>query len=496
MRLAIPLNPFRLARKADAWRPRTRDDQTPRKIVEVRSVQPAEATCISIDAPDHLFLTAGCIPTHNSIADDAKASFPAAVNCVTAHALAYRAIGHRYKERLNGPRVPAGQAARILGIHYSVTIDDKVFQPAQLARLANETVARFCHSADEEPASWHVPVVTGLEQPEQRRAVEESVYPLAVKVWEDVRQVKGQLRFTHDCYLKLFGLSKPQLPYDYILYDEAQDANAVTLRIVRDQDDAQIVAVGDPSQAIYGWRGASDSLGQFDAKHRLHLSQSFRFGPAIAAEANKWLDLLDAELRVEGFARVNSTVGPLAVADAVLCRTNAGAIGQVMAAIAAGQRAALVGGGDDMRRLAEAAVDLKAGRGTSHPELFAFRTWAEVQDHAENDPGGSDLKVFVNLVDKHGPDVIIDTLSRLTRDESRADVVISTAHKAKGREWRSVQIATDFREPKETEDGKQGQIQRPEMMLSYVAVTRAKLALDPAGVAWVGKYLKTPSSCP
>lgn len=433
---------------------------------------------------------------NRAIADDAKASFPAGVNCVTAHALAYRAIGHQYKERLNGPRVPAAQAARLLGIHYSVTIDDKTLQPAQLARLANEAVARFCHSADEEPRPWHVPVIPGLESLEQRRAVEESVYPLAVKVWEDVRQVKGQLRFTHDTYLKLFGLSRPSLPYDYVLFDEAQDANAVVLGIVKDQDNAQVIAVGDPSQAIYGWRGSVDSMDQFDAKHRLHLSKSFRFGHAVADEANKWLDLLNAELRVEGFDRVNSVVGPLAVADAVLCRTNAGAIGQVMAAIGANQRAALVGGGDDMRRLAEAAIDLKAGRGTTHPELFAFRTWAEVQDHAENDPAGSDLKVFVQLVDKHGPDVIIDTLTRLTRDESRADVVISTAHKAKGREWRSVQIAGDFREPKDDEDGNQGQIPRPEMMLSYVSVTRAKLALDRGGLAWVDKYTTPVPACP
>ena len=433
---------------------------------------------------------------NRAIADDAKASFPAGVNSVTAHALAYRALGHRYKDRLNGPRVPAARAAAILGINYAGTVDDKVLQPAQLARLANEAVARFCYSADDEPASWHVPVVVGLEKPEQRRAVEQSVHPLAVKVWEDVSRTEGRFRFTHDCYLKLFGLSRPSLPYDYILFDECQDANPVVLGIVKGQENAQVIAVGDPSQAIYGWRGSVDSMDQFDAKHRLHLSKSFRFGRAIADEANKWLDLLDAELRVEGFERVASTVGPLAVADAVLCRTNAGAIGQVIAAIGANQRAALVGGGDDMRRLAEAAIDLKAGRGTAHPELFAFRTWAEVQDHAENDPGGSDLKVFVNLVDKHGPDVIIDTINRLTRDESRADIVISTAHKAKGREWRSVQIAGDFREPKEDDDGKQREVPRAELMLSYVAVTRAKLALDPAGVAWIGKYLTTPSSCP
>ena len=87
-------------------------------------------------------------------------------------------------------------------------------------------------------------------------------------------------------------------------------------------------------------------------------------------------------------------------------------------------------------------------------------------------------------------------MNKAIADERGADVILSTAHKAKGREWRSVQIAGDFREPKEDDDGQQREVPRAEMMLSYVAVTRAKLALDPAGVAWIDKYLTTPSSCP
>ncbi|WP_433513736.1 LAGLIDADG family homing endonuclease [Nonomuraea sp. CA-143628] len=63
VRLAVSLCPFRLSRKISGWRPRTRDQQTPRKIIEARTVTPAKATCIGIDADNHLFLAAGCIPT-------------------------------------------------------------------------------------------------------------------------------------------------------------------------------------------------------------------------------------------------------------------------------------------------------------------------------------------------------------------------------------------------------------------------------------------------
>lgn len=153
------------------------------------------------------------------------------------------------------------------------------------------------------------------------------------------------------------------------------------------------------------------------------------------------------------------------------------------------RKVAITGGGREILALAEAAITLKAGAGTSHPELFAFRTWGEVQDYAENDPGGSDLQVFVKLIDDHGPETIIDAVRQLS-DERDASLVISTAHKAKGREWETVQIASDFREPKKNPEkpDEPPQISPLEAMLAYVAVTRAKLTLDRSGLAWVDKY--------
>lgn len=87
----------------------------------------------------------------------------------------------------------------------------------------------------------------------------------------------------------MWQLSRSVIPAGFIMFDEAQDANPVTAFVVQDQDSAQVIAVGDSCQAIYGWRGAIDALSEWPADGRLHLTQSFRFGPAVAAEANKWL---------------------------------------------------------------------------------------------------------------------------------------------------------------------------------------------------------------
>jgi UvrD-like helicase C-terminal domain len=172
----------------------------------------------------------------------------------------------------------------------------------------------------------------------------------------------------------------------------------------------------------------------------------------------------------------------------VLCRTNAEAVRQLLVAADTGRKAALVGGGAEIRRLAEAAISLRADAGTDHPELFAFRTWGEVQEYVEQDASGSDLKVFVQLIDTYGPEVVIDIVDRLSPEEA-AETVVSTAHKAKGREWPTVRIAGDFPEPRRSHNGQPAQVPRADAMLAYVAVTRARQVLDPEGLAWVEGWL-------
>jgi hypothetical protein len=424
---------------------------------------------------------------NKAIATDAEKSFPSSVLCKTAHSLAFRAVARPYAHRLKAPRVPAAETARILGINQPVRVVDgqAPLSPQQLARIVSATIDRFCHSADPRPGAAHLPVLAGLDQA-ARDALASVVVPWARKAWQDITNPHGGLRFTHDCYLKMWQLSRPQLGADYVLLDEAQDANPAVADIVERQD-AQRILVGDRCQSIYGWRGAVDAMAGF-AGERLYLSQSFRFGPAIAGEANRWLSVLHAQLRLTGYKAIRSTVGPVAAPEAILCRSNAGAFARVIESLEAGRRTALVGGGGDIKRMAEAAARLKLGEPCDHPELLAFTSWSQVQDYVEQDSAGSDLKTFVALVDNLGTDAVLAVVDRIT-DETAADTVVSTAHKSKGREWRTVRISPDFREPKpDPLTGLQPEIPRDDAMLAYVAVTRAKERLDPDGLAWIANY--------
>ncbi|WP_267244394.1 UvrD-helicase domain-containing protein [Streptomyces sp. PR69] len=431
---------------------------------------------------------------NRSIAAEASRSFPSTVLCKTGHGLAF---DPRYGARLQRPRQTAHQAAQaldvrsVLGIVGSTPaiITDlsvpKAMTSKLIMRAALDTVTRWCHSADLEITERHIPRYDGLTKTEPRAQLAALVLPVARAAWDDLRTDDGVLNLSHDHYLKMWALSSPTIPTDVVLLDEAQDTNDVLSAVLLAQDHAQRIAVGDSAQQIYGWRGANDALQKFVRElsaPELTLSQSFRFGPAIADEANLWLRTIDAPLRLTGYDQCTSTVGPVAEPDAILCRTNAGAMGIVMEALATGRKTALVGGGGDIKRLAWAAEALQSGRPTDHPELLAFPSWDAVREYAEEEDGS--LKVLVKLIDEHGTEAIISAADALC-SEQQADLVVSTAHKAKGREWPRVRIHDDFRAPKPHPETGLVLLPREEGRLAYVAVTRAREALDSTALAWV-----------
>ncbi|WP_242908707.1 UvrD-helicase domain-containing protein [Actinomadura terrae] len=440
---------------------------------------------------------------NKAIQVEADRSFPANTLCRTAHSLAFNAVGYTLAEKLRRPRQRARDVARILGIKRRVITVNALGHPAavdvpQLARLVTDTVGRFCHSADYSISNRHVPHVTGLGRDGQAE-VADVVVGYAAAAWSDLCGPSGALKLQHDHYLKFWHLTRPVIASDVIYLDEAQDANPVISDIVQAQQHAQLILVGDRHQQLYGWRGAQDAMTGFDGR-RLALTKSFRFGDAIADEANVWLAALGSNLRVVGHDPIPSTVGPLSLDDvsAVLCRTNAGTIREAVRAEDRGLKPAVVGGALKLARLAEAADELRREGRTWHPELAAFNSWDEVVDYAATEAAGENLATLVNLITTYGAAEILRIIGTLAPTEDAADVVLSTGHKAKGREWTSVQIAEDFK-PNPRRHPETGELVEPEMtdearMLAYVAVTRAQMRLDPSGLSWARP--ETPTAAP
>jgi hypothetical protein len=423
---------------------------------------------------------------NKAIAGDAQAKLATSrANCTasTVHSLAFRAKGFEYQHRLNGPRVTSVDACKALDFNKWVRFGLVNFSPAKLMRVALETVGRFCHSADDAVGGHHVPWIDGIRDA-QRDQLVEIVLPLARKAWDDMSSLDGKLRYTHDCYLKIWSMSDPQLSTDYLIFDEAQDSSPVIAHVVAIQENTQLLVVGDPEQEIYTWRGAVNAMDDFDIEDHMPLAQSFRFGAAIAGEANVWLNRIGADPLVRGSDWIDSRVGAVNKPKAVLCRTNAQVFAEVMELQGQGVQPAVVGGVESITSFAEAAAELMKpnSKGTWHHDLQGFKDWDQVKSYVDQDFGGKDLAVFVKLIDRFKPEVIIAVMNNCL-PETTAATVVSTAHKAKGREWDTVKIADDFElEPRKDSKGDLKEVPDGEIRLAYVAATRAKLELDASGL--------------
>lgn len=396
--------------------------------------------------------------------------------CNTVHSMAFRSEGYRFKHRLNGPRTRGSEVAAMLRLS-EVTVKgvdgkDKVLSTGLLAGVVARAVKKFTQSADKVVDVQHFGKLAGLADDEQQEAVTRYLLPFARKMWEDQADPDGRMPYNADCYVKVWELQGAEISGDYLLIDERQDLSMVQISIAKQQEvrGMKVVLVGDAAQAIYGWRGCADAAAAFPNAKRLCLSMSFRFGPVIAEVANSILSHLQVRspLVMKGHDKIPSRLGTLASPDCVLCRTNGGAVQTVLTAIGQGKRPHLIGGGADVLAFVRASRDLKSGKRTEHPELACFDSWGEVEAYAKTEDG-EDLKVMVKLIKDFGVESILKALNNMP-DEKDADLVVSTAHKSKGREWDRVKLCGDFKPLSKMDD--------EEIRLLYVAATRAKLVLD------------------
>lgn len=391
---------------------------------------------------------------------------------------------------------PAREVAKTLGLQPVDFGSNLILDGYIQAKLAEEAIERFCNSDRQKIEPRDVPLVVAGVEPAAIEAARTYIAKLAWKLWNQAITPTSKLRFTMNHAFKLVSMGDINYGYDTVLIDEAQDSNDATMRFLRNQKDAQGILVGDPAQALYGWRGASDQIMHYPGE-RLYLTQSFRFGPAVAEEAMKHLPHTETGVTIRGLDTIKDKVtnGEMAHPDVVLTRTNAGAMEWAMSYLDCGKRVALVRGTQQILDLAYAAGKLMKGERPNNLELSAFETWGDLVAYTE-EPGGGHLKAIVRLVNAHGVSKLIDACKKMVDYNPRYpkhDVAVTTCHSIKGLEWNNVQIGDDFFEPRPfenplTKELEPGTIDKHEAMIHYVAVTRAKSHLDRSGLSWVDDY--------
>jgi superfamily I DNA/RNA helicase len=271
--------------------------------------------------------------------------------------------------------------------------------------------------------------------------------------------------------------------YDFVFVDETQDLNPAQIELVLKavKPTGRVVAVGDPEQAIYGFRGAAagafervrDALGA----RELPLSVTYRCGRSIVELAKEIVgDLEAAPGAAEGSvsdgedATVDVLMRDAAAGDFVLSRTNAPLLSLCFQFLKQGRRAHIQGRDiganlasfvkrsnaktiEEFREYVDAWLDGEVKR------LQAKRKSTQaVEDRAECLMVLSDGARTVRDM--------LDTIERLFADNNDGDrIVLSTTHKAKGLERERVWLLADTyrNRPEKEEDN-----------LWYVAVTRAK----------------------
>jgi mRNA-degrading endonuclease YafQ of YafQ-DinJ toxin-antitoxin module len=315
----------------------------------------------------------------------------------------------------------------------------------------------------------------------------------AQKIWEDYKSADGLFCIGHDVYLKLYALSNSVIKTDYILFDEAQDADPLMLQVLKAQT-TQVIYVGDPHQQIYEWRGAVNAMQKIAANYS-YLTKSFRFGEPVGAVANTFLSFLGETKPLRHNELVDSIVTDLSFKDAnvVLCCTNSGAIEACLEALQTVQNISLeLSGIKQMQELISDIHDFisRPNLYKDHYLLGEFTDYRDLDNYCNN---GTDVNPDIarpyKLYNKYGYDDLMRVF-RSCRRSNNADLAIMTVHGSKGREWPNVKIYNDFegisfslKRDKETNKIVDFSTTDADVRLMYVAITRAKIALDVEGVA-------------
>lgn len=305
--------------------------------------------------------------------------------------------------------------------------------------------------------------------------------------------------------LKIYQLSKPNLylEYDYVIVDEAQDTDLVTLDILNNQDleKLQMIVVGDSFQNIYTWRGTKDALTNVDIDTTLYLSKSFRFGADLALFASSILadHFPNFEREISGNEKTITTISEeanfdeYAMCDAIITRTNAGAF-QAFVKVLAQNPYLDISIKIDFNKISSFISDFEIlrnkGKLKSESPLFMFESIEELEIYVENNPTDSSVSSYFRLIQKMGLDELKEYLIKIKKNQkikknSTPDLVIATAHSSKGLEWDNVLLYEDFSyflfKYEKISDGITttkrffyNPLSDEEVRLFYVAATRAK----------------------
>lgn len=285
--------------------------------------------------------------------------------------------------------------------------------------------------------------------------------------------------------------------YKVIFVDEGQDVNPVQIELVKRMlaPGGRVIVVGDPFQAIYGFRGADHmamkNLSSMFKAETLPLSISYRCSRAVIKEAQKYVSGIEVFGKApQGCVETLSAydISMFTNEDAILCRNNAPLIGIAYQIIERGSSVNFLGK-DIAGGIKSLIKELATSTISIDNLIYELLTWRGVQTKKleikkQKDKIGSvkdRVECVIKFIDHLTPDRrtvpgLIKTIDDFFKSNN-SGVTLSSVHKSKGKEWNHVFILGFDRYMPSKYASKPWQFIQ-ENNLIYVAITRAKLNLS------------------
>jgi superfamily I DNA/RNA helicase len=281
----------------------------------------------------------------------------------------------------------------------------------------------------------------------------------------------------HDCKLPKF---------DSIFIDEAQDLSPLQHQFIDRTlpSSGRLIAVGDPHQAIYGFRGAdTNSMAHMRKQFSmtpLPLSISYRCSREVIYEAQNFVPNIEVwdeakEGAVNEIPFHTSDISLFKVGDLVLCRNNAPLISLGLRFIAE-QKPVHVRG--NFEAIIFNFIDSFK---TDNFSIFSTRLEAWYEEALAEAEGAGLYNRIAGIQDKYdGVKLVMEQTKSVEGIKScfrnlfrpKSGTILSTIHRAKGEEAEDVYLLRPELLPSKYAQT-QAQLQQ-EYNLQYVAITRAK----------------------
>jgi DNA helicase-2/ATP-dependent DNA helicase PcrA len=317
----------------------------------------------------------------------------------------------------------------------------------------------------------------------------EIIIPALIKCLNKNNSIHNIIDFDDMVYFPiLFNLPFPK--YDWVFADEVQDASEINRKSLKNllKSDGRLCVVGDPHQAIYGFRGAdSDSMNllmeDFGCKE-LPLSVSYRCARRIVEEAQTVVSHIipsdHAEIGAVSSVKEYSTDNFMSSkTSAVICRNTAPLVKMTYSFISRGIPAIMLG-----RDIGKGIITLiktfkcKDVRGLAE-KLDVWKN--KMLDKSKDDEKLADqimdkyecVSIFIKNTSETLTASLISEIERFFSDDAESGkITLSTIHKSKGLEWDKVFILD--REKFYPKWATRAWMKEQEKNIHYVALTRPK----------------------